>query len=91
MLIILLFHLDFNIFFSCQFSSSFLKGISSYVDPNLPFISLSKGLELNTLKMMSQIIPQALGNSRQPFVVLSGPSFAIEILKKLPTGLPLNY
>ncbi|EEC81760.1 hypothetical protein OsI_25428 [Oryza sativa Indica Group] len=69
-----------------QFSSSFLEGISTHVDPKLPFISLSKGLELNTLRTMSQIIPQALGNPRQPFIVLSGPSFAIELMNKLPTG-----
>lgn len=69
-----------------QFSSSFLEGISEFVDPGLPFISLSKGLELNTLRMMSQIIPQALKNPRQPFVALSGPSFALELMNKLPTG-----
>ena len=69
-----------------QFSSSFLEGIAEYVDPGLPFISLSKGLELNTLRMMSQIIPQALGNPCQPFVSLSGPSFALELMNKLPTG-----
>jgi len=35
---------------------------------------------------MAQIIPQALRNSRQPFVALSGPSFALELMNKLPTG-----
>ncbi|XP_042381271.1 glycerol-3-phosphate dehydrogenase [NAD(+)] 2, chloroplastic-like [Zingiber officinale] len=70
-----------------QFSSSFLQGISQHVDPNLPFISLSKGLELNTLRTMSQIIPCALRNPRQPFVVLSGPSFAIELMGKMPTAM----
>nr|XP_045083908.1 glycerol-3-phosphate dehydrogenase [NAD(+)], chloroplastic isoform X1 [Aegilops tauschii subsp. strangulata] len=70
-----------------QFSSSFLGSISSYVDPKLPFISLSKGLELNTLRTMSQIIPLALGNPRQPFIVLSGPSFAVELMEKLPTAM----
>ncbi|XP_024439045.1 glycerol-3-phosphate dehydrogenase [NAD(+)] 2, chloroplastic isoform X2 [Populus trichocarpa] len=70
-----------------KFSSSFLEGIAEYVDPGLPFISLSKGLELNTLRMMSQIIPQALGNPYQPFVLLSGPSFALELMNKLPTAM----
>ncbi|CAL9151293.1 unnamed protein product [Musa hybrid cultivar] len=70
-----------------QFSSSFLRGISQHVDPNLPFISLSKGLELNTLRTMSQIIPRALGNPRQPFIVLSGPSFAVELMRKMPTAM----
>ncbi|XP_071723252.1 glycerol-3-phosphate dehydrogenase [NAD(+)] 2, chloroplastic-like [Rutidosis leptorrhynchoides] len=70
-----------------QFSSTFLEGIAEYVDPRLPFISLSKGLELNTLRMMSQIIPQALKNPRQPFLALSGPSFALELMNKLPTAM----
>ncbi|KAJ4977580.1 hypothetical protein NE237_008360 [Protea cynaroides] len=70
-----------------QFSSSFLESIAQHVDPNLPFISLSKGLELNTLRMMSQIIPRALQNPRQPFIVLSGPSFALELMRKLPTAM----
>ncbi|KAI3757774.1 hypothetical protein L6452_05317 [Arctium lappa] len=70
-----------------QFSCSFLEGVADYVEPGLPFISLSKGLELNTLRMMSQIIPQTLRNSRQPFVALSGPSFALELMNKLPTAM----
>ncbi|PIN15084.1 Glycerol-3-phosphate dehydrogenase/dihydroxyacetone 3-phosphate reductase [Handroanthus impetiginosus] len=70
-----------------QFSASFLEGIADFVDPGLPFISLSKGLELNTLRMMSQIIPRALRNPRQPYVVLSGPSFALELMNKLPTAM----
>lgn len=69
-----------------QFSSTFLESVADYVDPGLPFISLSKGLELNTLRMMAQIIPQALRNPRQPFVALSGPSFALELMNNLPTG-----
>ncbi|GAA0166409.1 dehydrogenase [Lithospermum erythrorhizon] len=70
-----------------QFSSSFLGEMAEYVDPGLPFISLSKGLELNTLRTMSQIIPKALKNPRQPYVVLSGPSFALEMMNKLPTAM----
>ncbi|KAL1559369.1 Threonine aldolase, variant 2 [Salvia divinorum] len=70
-----------------QFSASFLEGIAEFVHPTLPFISLSKGLELNTYRMMSQIIPRALRNPRQPYVVLSGPSFSLELMNKLPTAM----
>ncbi|KAL6131721.1 hypothetical protein ACLB2K_070095 [Fragaria x ananassa] len=70
-----------------QFSASFLEGIAEYVYPELPFISVSKGLELNTLRTMSQIIPQALKNPRQPFIALSGPSFALELMNRLPTAM----
>ncbi|KAK7372908.1 hypothetical protein VNO80_06298 [Phaseolus coccineus] len=73
-----------------QFSAFFLESVAEYVDPGLPFISLSKGLELNTLRMMAQIIPQALRNPRQPFVALSGPSFALELMDKLPTDIGAN-
>ncbi|KAI3895222.1 hypothetical protein MKX03_001772, partial [Papaver bracteatum] len=72
-------------FFLMRFSSSFFEGILEHVNSSLPIISLSKGLDLNTLRMVSQIIPQALGNPRQPFVALSGQSFALELMKKLPT------
>ncbi|TQE13478.1 hypothetical protein C1H46_001045 [Malus baccata] len=47
---------------SILFSSSFLEGIVEHVYPSLPFISVNKGLELNMLRTMSQIIPQALKN-----------------------------
>ncbi|KAG8380984.1 hypothetical protein BUALT_Bualt06G0073300 [Buddleja alternifolia] len=70
-----------------QFSASFLEGVAEFVDPGMPFISLSKGLELNTFRMMSQIIPRGLKNPRQPYVVLSGPSFALELMNKLPTAM----
>ncbi|XP_058742650.1 glycerol-3-phosphate dehydrogenase [NAD(+)] 2, chloroplastic-like [Vicia villosa] len=76
-----------SLFLLLQFSTSFLESVADYVDPGLPFISLSKGLELNTLRMMAQIIPQALRNPRQPFVALSGPSFALELMNKLPTAM----
>jgi glycerol-3-phosphate dehydrogenase (NAD+) len=86
-LLICFYVLLINVGLLLQFSSSFLEGIADYVDPGLPFISLSKGLELNTLRMMSQIIPIALKNPRQPFVALSGPSFALELMNNLPTAM----
>ncbi|CAM6105503.1 unnamed protein product [Calypogeia fissa] len=70
-----------------QYSAAFLRSISEHVPPTLPFLSVSKGLELSTLEMMSQVIPRALGNPRQPVVVLSGPSFSIELMDELPTAL----
>ncbi|KAL2611265.1 hypothetical protein R1flu_022957 [Riccia fluitans] len=70
-----------------QSSASFLRSISEFVPPTLPILSVSKGLELSTLEMMSQVIPRALGNPRQPVCVLSGPSFSIELMDELPTAL----
>ncbi|KAI5077563.1 hypothetical protein GOP47_0007387 [Adiantum capillus-veneris] len=70
-----------------QYSADFLKSISEYVPPSLPFFSVSKGLELSSLEMMSQVIPRALGNQRQPIAVISGPSFSIELMDELPTAM----
>jgi glycerol-3-phosphate dehydrogenase (NAD+) len=72
-----------------QYSAAFLSSIAEFVPPTLPILSVSKGLELSTLEMMSQVIPRALGNPRQPLVVLSGPSFSIELMDELPTGMKL--
>lgn len=52
---------------------------------DVPIISVSKGLELGTGSMMSELIPQALGR-RQPAAFISGPSFAKEVMDKQPTG-----
>ena len=53
---------------------------------DVPIISVSKGLEVGSGKMMSEVIPSALGR-KQPAAFLSGPSFAKEIMDLRPTGI----
>ena len=48
-------------------------------------VSAAKGIERDTLERMSHVIAQELGDRR--IVVLSGPSFAIEVARGLPTAL----
>ena len=69
-----------------QHSRDFLTSIKEYIDPALPIISVSKGIEVTTGKVMSDLIPSALGR-KQPTVFLSGPSFAQEVIAEQPTGL----
>lgn len=69
-----------------QHSRAFLTSIKQYIDPSLPIISVSKGIEVSTGKVMSDLIPSAL-ERRQPMVFLSGPSFAKEVMDERPTGL----
>lgn len=52
--------------------------------PDIPVISVSKGLEVSSGQMMSEIIPSAL-QRKQPAVFLSGPSFAREVMDLRPT------
>ncbi|HTL46424.1 MAG TPA: NAD(P)H-dependent glycerol-3-phosphate dehydrogenase [Vicinamibacterales bacterium] len=48
-------------------------------------VSAAKGIERDTLERMSHVIAQEVGDRR--IVVLSGPSFAIEVARGLPTAL----
>jgi glycerol-3-phosphate dehydrogenase (NAD(P)+) len=49
-------------------------------------VSTTKGLETDTLQRMSQVIEEEVG-SAHPVVVLSGPSFAVEVARRLPTAV----
>jgi glycerol-3-phosphate dehydrogenase (NAD(P)+) len=49
-------------------------------------VSATKGLETDTLLRMSEVIAQEVAGAH-PVVVLSGPSFAIEVANELPTAV----
>ncbi len=49
-------------------------------------VSAAKGLELASLQRMSQVVTEETGG-RHPVVVLSGPSFAVEVARELPTAV----
>lgn len=51
---------------------------------HVAIVNTSKGIELETLKRLSQVIQEEL--PRNPQAVLSGPTLAREILKGLPTA-----
>ena len=54
-----------------------------------PVISASKGIEISTLKLVSQIIEDVLDIEKENIFVLSGPSFAKEVALGLPTAVTL--
>lgn len=49
-------------------------------------VSAAKGLEMESLQRMSQVIADET-RGRHPVVVLSGPSFAVEVARELPTAV----
>lgn len=53
-------------------------------------ICASKGVELETLKPMSLVIREALGPKQARYACLSGPSFAHEVSRELPTAVSLG-
>ena len=60
------------------------------VAPLLPadatVVSAAKGLEVGTLLRMSEVIEQEIGTG-WPVTVLSGPSFALEVAREVPTAV----
>jgi glycerol-3-phosphate dehydrogenase (NAD+) len=61
-----------------QASTAFLKGIKDILDPSVPILCVSKGIEQSTGYLPSELIQAALERD-QPAVFLSGPSFAKEV------------
>jgi Glycerol-3-phosphate dehydrogenase len=56
---------------------------------NKPVISASKGIEIENLKLVSDIIEESLSIDKKYIFALSGPSFAKEVIKGLPTAVVL--
>ena len=69
-----------------QSSKAFLAGVKKHISPDTPLLCLSKGLDRETCEMMSEVIPEGLGR-KQPLAVLSGPTFAVELMQGLPTAI----
>ena len=64
-----------------------LRGIVSGAPAGVPLILCSKGIEAGTGLLMSEVAEQAQPAS--PIAVLSGPTFAHEVAKGLPTAITL--
>ena len=67
-----------------------LRAVVRTAAPRLPadavVVSAAKGLEADSLLRMSEVIEEETGG-RLPVVVLSGPSFAAEVARGLPTAV----
>ena len=60
--------------------------ISSLISPGTYVVSVAKGLERGTSLRLSQVIDEELGGSC-PVVILSGPSHAEEVARRIPTAV----
>jgi glycerol-3-phosphate dehydrogenase (NAD(P)+) len=65
---------------------SVARAVQPFLQPGATLVSAAKGLELDTLDRMSQVLTQESGGAHS-VVVLSGPSFAVEVARELPTAL----
>ena len=63
-----------------------LRTAAAYVRPDAVVVSATKGLEEQTLLRMSEVVAQELAHVGS-VVALSGPSFALELARELPTAI----
>lgn len=69
---------------------SVLKQLALLLQQPIPLISATKGIEEDTLKLMTQVMQEVLPGSVQKFLmVLSGPSFASEVSHGQPSAICL--
>jgi glycerol-3-phosphate dehydrogenase (NAD(P)+) len=70
-----------------QFLRPVLTEVVRYIPPAAPLVLAAKGIERETGALLSEAIAGAL--PKHPLVILSGPTFAAEVAKGLPTAVTL--
>jgi glycerol-3-phosphate dehydrogenase (NAD(P)+) len=63
-----------------------IRSAATFIPRHALIVSATKGIEQDTLLRVSEVIAQEVRGAR-PVVVLSGPSFAIEVARGLPTAV----
>ena len=70
-----------------QYLRSSLQAFAPYAREGLPVLLCSKGVEQGSLKLMTEVLAEAMPQACP--AVLSGPSFAGEVARGLPTAVTL--
>ncbi len=70
-----------------QHLRSVLQHFAQHARPGAPVVVCAKGIEQRTLKLMTEVLAETLPAA--PPAVLSGPSFAAEVARGLPTAITL--
>lgn len=63
-----------------------IRAVSASLARGAVLVSATKGIETDTLDRMSEVLKAETGG-RHAVVVLSGPSFALEVARQMPTAL----
>jgi glycerol-3-phosphate dehydrogenase (NAD(P)+) len=70
-----------------QYVRATLEPFAYYAPEGLPVVLCAKGIEQGSLKLMTEVLAECLPMARP--AVLSGPSFAAEVARGLPTAVTL--
>lgn len=71
-----------------QHERTFVREVSGYLPADAPLVICAKGIERESLATMDQVFTEELpGKYHKQIAVLSGPSFAAEVIKGAPTNV----
>jgi glycerol-3-phosphate dehydrogenase (NAD(P)+) len=70
-----------------QFMRGVLGLLQRLLPPGMPLLLCAKGIEIGSLRTMSELAHELVPGS--PLAVLSGPSFAGEVVRDLPTAVTI--
>ena len=71
-----------------QVVGSVMAEAAAHIEDDALIVSASKGIETTTLRRMDEVISEVLSPAQiVGFTVLSGPSFALEVVKEIPTAV----
>jgi glycerol-3-phosphate dehydrogenase (NAD(P)+) len=70
-----------------QHTRAVLTAFAPHARPGLPVVLCAKGVEQGSLKLMTEVLAESLPGAAP--AVLSGPSFAAEVARGLPTAVTL--
>jgi glycerol-3-phosphate dehydrogenase (NAD(P)+) len=73
-----------------QFLRPFLEEARPHLPKKAVVLCANKGIELGTHMTISQLVEDALKDVKPRFAMLSGPSFAREVVKEMPTAISLG-
>ncbi len=74
----------------CQTQRAFLEGARAFLPGGCVIVNAAKGLESGTSLRLSRVASEVVPDAAARYAVLSGPSFAAEVMDRLPTAVVLG-
>lgn len=74
----------------CQAMRAYLRDLGGLIPVNAAFVCASKGMETGTYALMSRVVAEEAPRFAARYAILSGPSFAREVMASLPTAVVLG-
>ena len=74
----------------CQHMRETLRGLAPHVPAGAVPVCASKGIEIDGLHTMHEVVEATLPAQSRAYAILSGPSFAKEVIENKPTAVALG-